>query len=311
MKPPYLSLEPLIRWTEVERPVTWNRFFPDASRLHVEIGFGLGDFLVRQASAHPHWGIIGLEMAWISIRRTLRKIALAGITNVRLVQVDAREAFRRLFADRSVTSIDSLFPCPWPKMRHQKHRLFSRDFLRSVNSRLVPGGEIRIVTDHKDYFEWILGQITRTGFAVFSKKIRPQFSTKYERKWRDLGRERFFEVRLVKKEHIPVPLKEETTLKTHRAAYFNHERFLPSGCRDDIVVVFKDYLFDPVRQKGMIRSVVLEGGFKQDFWIEIQERENYWHIHPAKGCGIIPSAGVQRALDLVKKAADQTFGDSR
>jgi len=311
MKPSYLSLEPLIRWHEVERPVMWNRFFPDSRRLHVEIGFGLGDFLVRQASAHPDWGIVGLEMAWISIRRTLRKIALAGITNVRLVQVDAREAFKRLFTDCSVTSIDSLFPCPWPKMRHMKHRLFSRDFLRTVNSRLVPGGEVRIVTDHEDYFKWMIGQVTRTGFTVFSRKIPPQFATKYERKWLDLGLERFFELRLAKEEHIAVPLKEERTLKTHRVPYFDQERLALTGCRDDIVVEFKDSLFDATRERGMIRSVVLEDGFKQDFWIEIQKRGNYWHIHPAKGCGIIPSAGVQRALDLVKEAADHTSGVSR
>lgn len=311
MKPPYLSLEPLIRCHQVARPVAWNRFFPDATRLHVEVGFGLGDFLVRTARDHPDWGIIGLEMAWIAIRRTLRKIALAEIRNVRLLQLDAHEAFGSLFAERSVTSIDSLFPCPWPKMRHLKHRLFSRDFLRSMNSRLVLGGEVRIVTDHKDYFEWIRGQATRTGFAVFSRKIPPQFATKYERKWMDQGLERFFELRLVKNEHIAVPVKEDSTLKTHRVAHFNHESFLPSGCRDDIAVTFKDYLFDALRQKGMIRSVVLEGRFKQDFWIEIQKRGDYWHIHPAKGCGIIPSAGVQRALDLVKEAAGQPFGFSR
>ncbi|HDZ23210.1 MAG TPA: tRNA (guanosine(46)-N7)-methyltransferase TrmB [Desulfobacteraceae bacterium] len=192
MKPTYLSLKPLIRWHEVEHPVQWSRFFPNASRLHVEIGFGLGDFLIKQAQEHPDWGIIGLEMAWISIRRTLRKIALAGVTNVRLVQIDARQAFQRLFADQSVTSIDSLFPCPWPKMRHLKHRLFSRDFLQSVNSRLVPGGTVRIVTDHKDYFEWMCEQAAQNGFILFSNKITPQFATKYERKWLDLGVDRFF-----------------------------------------------------------------------------------------------------------------------
>ncbi len=311
MKPTYLSLKPLIRWHKVEHPVQWSRFFPNASRLHVEIGFGLGDFLIKQAQEHPDWGIIGLEMAWISIRRTLRKIALAGVTNVRLVQIDARQAFQRLFADQSVTSIDSLFPCPWPKMRHLKHRLFSRDFLQSVNSRLVPGGTVRIVTDHKDYFEWMCEQAAQNGFILFSNKITPQFATKYERKWLDLGVDRFFELRLVKKEHISVPLKEDKALKTHRVAHFNHERLFPTGCRDDIVVDFKDYLFDPLRQKGMVRAVVLEGEFKQDFWVEIQKRENYWHIHPAKGCGIIPSAGIQRTLDLVKQAADQSIGFSR
>jgi len=277
----------------------------------VEIGFGLGDFLVRQAREHPDWGIVGLEMGWISIRRTLRKIALAGARNVRLIQVDAREAFRRVFADRSISSVDSLFPCPWPKARHVKHRLFSRDFLKSLNCRLVSGGEVRIVTDHKDYFEWIYRQAENVGFALSSDRIPPQFATKYERKWLDLGTERFYELRLIKKRHMAVPSKEEKSLKTHRVTHFNHEKFIPLGSRDDIIVEFKDFLFDAAREKAMIRAVVLEDGFKQDFWIEIQKRLDHWHIHPAKGCGIIPSAGIQRALDLVKEAADHPSGLSR
>lgn len=311
VKPPYISLEPLILWPRGEHPVQWNRFFPDTTPLHVEIGFGLGDYLVRQAGRHPDWGIIGLEMEWICIRRTLRKIGLTGIRNVKLIRVEARAALDRLFPEHSITRIDSIFPCPWPKTRHVKNRLFSRDFLKTMNSRLVPGGMARIVTDHRDYFEWILRQSTHTGFAVIKRKIPPRFATKYERKWLDLGVKRFFELVLVKKEHIPAPLKEDTILKTHRIEKFEHRHFFPSGCRGDIVVEFKDYLFDQGREKGMTRSVVLEGGFKQDFWIEIEKRGNYWHIRPAKGCGIIPSAGVQRALDLVKKAADQAAGVSR
>jgi len=303
MKPSYISLKPLIHWSAMTRPVSWQAIFPGGSHLHVEIGFGLGDFLVKQAMEHPDWAIVGLEVGWISICRTLRKIAFAGITNVRLVQLDAHVAFERLFGDCSVTSVDSLFPCPWPKKRHLKHRLFSGDFLKTMNSRLVPGGEIRIVTDHKGYFEWILEQSKNTGFDLYSETIQPKFATKYERKWMALGQERFFELRLVKKEHIAVPLKEDITLKTHKLERFDHEHFHPSGCRGNIVVEFKEYLFDSKRKKGMIRSLVVEGGFKQDFWIEICEGENGWHIRPAKGCGIIPTAGAQRALDLVKEAA--------
>ena len=308
VKPPYISLDPLILWTKVEHPVQWGRFFPDAAPLHVEIGFGLGDYLVRQAETHPDRGIIGLEMEWICIRRTLRKIGMTGIRNVKLIRVEARAAFDRLFPEHSITSVDSIFPCPWPKTRHVKNRLFSRDFLKTVNSRLVSGGKARIVTDHRAYFEWILRQSADTGFAATKRKTPPRFATKYERKWLDLGINRFFELVLVKKEHIPVPPKEDIALKTHRIAQFDHRHFSPSGCRGGIVVEFKDHLFDQGRERGMTRCVVLENGFKQDFWIEIQKRGNYWHIHPAKGCGIIPSAGIQRALDLVKRAADQTAG---
>jgi hypothetical protein len=52
-------------------------------------------------------------------------------------------------------------------------------------------------------------------------------------------------------------------------------------------------------EKGMVRSVVGEDSLVQDFWIEIVRKKKMWHIRPAKGCSIIPTAGIQRALDLV------------
>lgn len=303
-KASYISLEPMIHWSSVKRPMSWRAFFPAACRLHVEIGFGLGDFLVQQAGAHPDWGIVGLEREWVSMRRALRKIALAGVRNVRLFQMDARAAFERLFEERSVTSIDSLFPCPWPKKRHVRHRLFTNDFLKTVNRSLVPEGEVRIVTDHRKYFEWLVEQAGGTGFDLRKEIIPPRFATKYERKWMEQGQEKFFLLNLVKKRHETMPVKEDIPLKTYQIRRFDHEHFSPSGCNGQIVVEFKDYLFDAERRKAMVRSLVVENGFKQDFWIEICEKGDAWRIRPAKGCGIIPTAGAQRALDLVREALD-------
>jgi len=70
-------------------------------------------------------------------------------------------------------------------------------------------------------------------------------------------------------------------------------------------VEFKETLYDPIQQKGMIRAVVEEDNLTQDFWIEILKREKGWHIRPAKGCGMIPTLGVQCALDLVHDAAKE------
>ncbi len=300
---PYISLRPLIPWPALKRPLAWETYFPDSSRLHVEIGFGLGDFLVRQALVHPPWGIVGIETGWMSIRRALRKIALAKVSNVRLLRLDARVALERLFEKGSVTSLDSLFPCPWPKKRHSKYRLFSTDFLKLVNTRLVSEGNVRIVTDHKGYSEWVVAQAKGTGFDLRSRIVPPTFETKYERKWQDLGQEHFYELRLVKKNHLSMPIKEEIPLETRKLRSFNHEDFKPFGSREKIVVEFKDFVFDAVRRRAMLRTLIIEDGFKQDFWIEICELKGTWHIRPAKGCGLIPTVGAQQALDLVWEAA--------
>ena len=91
---------------------------------------------------------------------------------------------------------------------------------------------------------------------------------------------------------------------THCVDHFNPKNFKPINGRGGIMVDFKAFLYDPEQRKGMVRSVVGEDNLLQNFWIEIVELEDGWHIRPAKGCSMIPTAGVQRALDLVRAATE-------
>ena len=305
MKARYVSLKPFIPWKEKERPINWGQRFGRQAPLELEIGFGNGEFLVRQAQAHPEHDFVGIDLDWGSIRRGLRKIALAKVPNVRVIQADARLALERLFPPRSVQHAYSLFPCPWPKERHAKRRLFSHTFLRLLNSRLVAGGEAQVVTDHRPHLNWILEELPGTGFEAGWKAIPAQFDTKYERKWRSEGQKEFYELQLLKRVHQEIPLKEDTDLQSHRVAHFEPNRFEPAGARGEVVVKFKEFLYDPKRQKGMVRTFVAEEGLNQEFWIEIARRQDDWHIGPARGCGTVPTVSVQRALDLVRDAAQQ------
>jgi hypothetical protein len=56
----------------------------------------------------------------------------------------------------------------------------------------------------------------------------------------------------------------------------------------------------------MVWVFVAEEGLTQDFWIEIVHTGTAWAIRPARGCGIVPTVGVQCALDLVRDTAQQT-----
>ena len=303
MRPRYISLDPLILWRQAERPIDWPQRFGRDAPLEVEIGFGNGAFLVRQARTHPERNLVGIELEWASVRRALRKIARANVGNVRLIQADARMALAWLFAPRSVHRVYSLFPCPWPKKRHAKHRLFSHAFLQLLNSRLTTDGEALIVTDHRPYLDWLLAQLPNTGFRAHWEAIPPRFGTKYERKWQRAGQEQFYELRLIKHAHRDVPPKEEIALRIHRVAHFDPDRFRPAGSRGDVAVEFKEFLYDPRRQKGMARVFVAEGELKQEFWIAIVWDGEAWVVRPAQGCGVVPTAGVQRALDLARDAA--------
>ena len=305
MKARYLSLAPFLSWHKTPRPVQWVDVFGRCAPVEVEIGFGNGEFLVRLAQDHPERDFVGIELEWASVQRGLRRIAQVQATNVRLLQADARVVLERLFAPQSVQRVYALFPCPWPKERHTKHRLFSHTFLSLVNSRLLPAAEVQMVTDSASYVAWVQAQIPGTGFAVRSEPIPPIFRTKYERKWQAQGQEMFYDLRLTKTHHIPVSLREDVPVQTHRIAHFDPERFCPQNVRGPVTVEFKEFVYDPLRQRGMLWVFVVEEGLTQDFWIQIIRRHDSWHIRPAPGCDVVPTVSVQQALDLVRNAAQR------
>jgi tRNA (guanine-N7-)-methyltransferase len=302
MQARYLSLTAFLCWQQRRRPILWEEEFGRAAPLEVEIGFGNGEFLVRRAQEHPQRHFVGIELEWASVQRGLRRIAQTQVSNVRLLQIDARIALQRLFVPHALHRVYALFPCPWPKERHAKHRLFSHAFLTLLNSRLLAGGEVQLVTDHQSYAQWVLEQVPGSGFRAICEPIAAHFRTKYERKWQHQGQQEFYELCLTKQRHIPVPLIKDIPMQTHRVAHFAPERFHPVSEHGKLTVEFKDFLYDPLRQRGMVRAIAVEETCQQDFWIEIVPGQAHWHIRPARGCAVIPTVSVQRALDLVRDA---------
>ncbi len=307
MKTRYLSLAPFIAWQQISRPINWAEVFGREAQLEIEIGFGNGEFIVQRAQEHPQINFVGMELEWQSVQRALRRLTQTQVTNVRLLQVDARIALERLVQPQTVAQIYTLFPCPWPKERHVKHRIFGHEFLKLLNSRLQPSGTAQLVTDHHPYMEWVLEQVTGTGFDAQCTPIPPTYRTKYEQKWLDKGQEEFYDVRLRKQRDQPIPLIEDISLQTHRLDHFEPTAFQLFHKRGPISVECKEFLFDPTRQRGMVWVFAIEEGLTQNFWIEIAYYNRFWHIRPARGCSVIPTMSVQRALDGVRDAAQRTL----
>lgn len=309
MKARYLSFKPFLPWRNVERPIDWPGQFGSQAPLEVEIGFGNGEFLVRRAQEMPARHFIGIELEWGSVQRALRRLAKSQAPNVRLLQVDAHLALQRLFKPLALQRVYSLFPCPWPKERHAKHRLFSHAFLTLLNSRLQPDGEALVVTDHEPYLRWVLEQVPGSGFEADWRLIAPHFRTKYERKWMAGGQQAFHELRLQKVAHHDVPLTKEVDVQARRVDQFDPCQLPLSRVRKlceaqpPITVRCRDFLYDPERRRAMVAVLVAEADLTQDFWIEIVCRGDHWTIRPARGCGVVPTVGVQYAVDLIWEAA--------
>ncbi len=293
-------------WWELRRPENWAERFGRDAPLEVEIGTGTGERLVREASAHPGRNYLGLELKWGRLTRTLRRAQEAGLTNVRGLLADARLAFHRLIPPASVDRVVALFLDPWPKDRHEGRRLLGREFLALAASRLRPGGEIVLVTDHRPHAEWVVEQAAGGPLRARVRRVPPGFRTRFEDKWVEGGLREFHEVHLEKTRHEDFPSPEEVEVIQYPVKGLDPDRFRPEPCRGEVTVAFKQFLYDPVRLRGMVRAVVVEPNLTQQLWIEIVRERRGWRVSPAEGCVFIPTPGVRAALEQVAAAANRS-----
>ncbi len=186
----------LIAWRRAPFPVDWALAFGRLAPLHLEVGFGDGRFTVRRALERPDEDHVGVEVSNVSVQRALARVRREGVDNVRVAKVGAAFALRQLFGPHSVRSITVNFPDPWPKERHERHRLLRRAFFELAASRLSPGGEIRLTTDHLDYLAFARSEARASGRYTLPAVAPPPavLETKYALKWREQGKPLHYQV---------------------------------------------------------------------------------------------------------------------
>jgi tRNA (guanine-N7-)-methyltransferase len=208
----------LVEWRRAPFPVDWDRAFGSRGPLHLEVGFGDGRFTARRAQSEPQGRFVGLEVSNVSVQRALARLRRERIGNVRLVKLGAEFAARHLFAPASLDSVTVNFPDPWPKERHRGHRLLRPAFFATLAARLLPGGEVRLATDHADYLEFACAAARCDGRYGLAEAEPPAavFETKYATKWKGMGKPLYYQVfRLERPADRPLPPLERPTTMPH------------------------------------------------------------------------------------------------
>lgn len=166
----------------IER-IQLDKLFAAPRPLEVELGSGDGSFLVAYAAQHPQRNFIGVERLLGRIRKLDRKGRTAGLMNLRGVRIESAYFLEYLLPSHSASALHIYFPDPWPKRKHQRHRLINDPFARVVQAALVPGGQIFIRTDDPGYFEQIR-RVFETSTAFCSQETPPDLAelpTDFER----------------------------------------------------------------------------------------------------------------------------------
>lgn len=143
----------------------WQEVFPSSQPLHIEIGMGKGRFIMDLAAANPHINYIGIERYSSVLLRALQKMDLNPLPNLKFICMDAAD-IAEVFDTEEVARIYLNFSDPWPKDRHAKRRLTSRQFFARYDLVLAKDGRVEFKTDNQDLFTFSLEEIPEAGWHL-------------------------------------------------------------------------------------------------------------------------------------------------
>jgi tRNA (guanine-N7-)-methyltransferase len=125
--------------------------FDNGNPLALEIGCGIGDFILQIAQQRPHVNFLAIDIYNKGCYKTCRKIDQAGLGNVKVMRIEARYLLARYLRPASLAAIYINCPDPWPKKRHRDRRLVNREFLQTALHYLKPGADFYFSSDFTDY----------------------------------------------------------------------------------------------------------------------------------------------------------------
>lgn len=145
----------------------WKDFYGNRNPIHIEIGMGKGRFIRELAKLNPQINYIGIEKYSSVLIRALEKINQEDLKNLVFIRMDAEE-INQVFSKNEVDRIYLNFSDPWPKEKHAKRRLTSRQFLERYHQFLSVDGKVKFKTDNHDLFIFSLEELEASGWTLSS-----------------------------------------------------------------------------------------------------------------------------------------------
>lgn len=175
----------------------WREIFGNDNPIRIEIGMGKGKFITEMAMNNPDINYIGIEKYSSVLIRAVEKRRELEIDNLFFIRMDAVE-IEDAFEKGEIDRIYLNFSDPWPKDRHTKRRLTSRQFFERYDKILKDDGIIEFKTDNKDLFDFSLEEVKETKFKVINytydlhgdtdaEIYRGNVTTEYEDKFVEKG----------------------------------------------------------------------------------------------------------------------------
>lgn len=172
----------------------WNEVFQNENPIQIEIGMGKGNFITTLAKQNPNINYIGIEKYSSVLVRALEKREQIELSNLYFLRFDAKN-ITDVFEYGEVNRIYLNFSDPWPKDRHAKRRLTSKEYFARYDQILEKNGQVEFKTDNQDLFTFSLESVTEAGWYLEmstrdyhnSPYIEGNIMTEYEEKFSSIG----------------------------------------------------------------------------------------------------------------------------
>lgn len=177
------------------RGIWAKEVFKNTNPIHIEIGMGKGQFIMELARLNPNINYIGIEKYSSVLVRALEKMEEAPLTNLRFIRMEA-ETIEEVFAPEEIEQIYLNFSDPWPKDRHAKRRLTSKEFLARYANVMQKDSKIIFKTDNRPLFDFSLEQVEEAGWNLVnhtfdlhnSEYVEGNIMTEYETRFVNEGK---------------------------------------------------------------------------------------------------------------------------
>jgi len=214
---------------DVKEHPDWQIQFGNSYPLKLEIGFGMGDFLIAMATREPECNFIGIDFSQDGIRKLLQRIKSRQLKNIRVVYGDVREKLPSLFKDEELETIYINLPDPWPKKRHSKRRLIKPELVEQITQKLVAKGRAHLATDSESYAteileyfnaEPLLQNVSQEAGFIETRRLLPK--SKYEKSFLYAG-DKIHYLEYYKLASEGEPLAKEKPVSNEKASLSNDE----------------------------------------------------------------------------------------
>ena len=173
----------------------WNEEFGNNNPIRIEIGMGKGRFITQLALENPDINYVGIEKYSSVLIRAIEKCQDIEVPNLRFIRMEA-EYICDVFNKEEVDRIYLNFSDPWPKDRHAKRRLTSKQFFERYDNILKKDGVVEFKTDNKELFEFSLEEVEEAGWNLEAstfdlhhneEMVQGNVMTEYEEKFSSMG----------------------------------------------------------------------------------------------------------------------------